>query len=134
MEIFDGAGFVTSGAHPVMMFALDARGPERERIGPPFVSWSAGAWQPSGAIRAVDAYVPGRWYSASIERSDKRFRLEVSGEFRFGGQRTYSATIDGAKMPIWGEGAPDWFMFGDPHENYYEGEVYYDDVRLEVWR
>jgi len=23
-------------------------------------------------------------------------------------------------------------MFGDPHTNYYRGEVYYDDVRLEV--
>lgn len=29
---------------------------------------------------------------------------------------------------------PDWFMFGDPHTNYYEGEVFYDDVTLEVWR
>lgn len=28
---------------------------------------------------------------------------------------------------------PDWFMFGDPHTNYYEGKVFYDDVRLEVW-
>jgi hypothetical protein len=29
---------------------------------------------------------------------------------------------------------PDWFMFGDPHENFYEGEVHFDDVRLEVWK
>jgi hypothetical protein len=29
---------------------------------------------------------------------------------------------------------PDYFMFGDPHTNYYMGEVYYDDVHLEVWR
>jgi hypothetical protein len=25
------------------------------------------------------------------------------------------------------------FLFGDPHTNYYEGQVFYDDVRLEVW-
>jgi len=24
-------------------------------------------------------------------------------------------------------------MFGDPHNNYYEGKVYYDDLRLERW-
>jgi hypothetical protein len=29
---------------------------------------------------------------------------------------------------------PDFFMFGDPHSNYYEGEVLYDDVTLELWR
>ena len=29
---------------------------------------------------------------------------------------------------------PDYFMFGDPHNNYYEGSVYYDDVRLEIWK
>jgi len=41
-----------------------------------------------------------------------------------------------ASFPNWPAGAtwPDWFMFGDPHTNYYEGDVLYDDVRLEVWR
>lgn len=29
-------------------------------------------------------------------------------------------------------GWPEYFMFGDPHTNYYRGEVYYDDLRLEV--
>jgi hypothetical protein len=38
--------------------------------------------------------------------------------------------------PLWPADVtwPDYFMFGDPHNNFYEGEVYYDDVRLEVWR
>jgi hypothetical protein len=41
-----------------------------------------------------------------------------------------------ASFPNWPAGVtwPDWFMFGDPHTNYYEGDVLYDDVRLEVWR
>jgi len=36
----------------------------------------------------------------------------------------------------WPAGAtwPDWLMFGDPHENFYAGEVLYDDVKLEVWQ
>ena len=40
-----------------------------------------------------------------------------------------------ASFPNWSAGAtwPDWFMFGDPHTNYYEGFVYYDDVQLETW-
>ena len=33
-----------------------------------------------------------------------------------------------------GEWWPEYFMFGDPHVNYYEGQVLYDDVKLEVWR
>jgi hypothetical protein len=41
----------------------------------------------------------------------------------------------GADQPHWppGVGYPDYFLIGDPHINYYEGEVYYDDLRLEVW-
>jgi len=30
-------------------------------------------------------------------------------------------------------GVPDFFMFGDPHNNYYRGQVFYDDVKLEYW-
>ncbi len=41
----------------------------------------------------------------------------------------------GPAFPPWPAGGtwPDWFMFGDPHVNYYRGEVLYDDVTLEVW-
>jgi hypothetical protein len=135
MEIHDGQRFVPSGEHPIMMFALDGEGPDHDRIGKPFISWSAGTWQPSGAIRAVDAYLPGRWYRATIERNGPTFTLEVAGTFRFGGARVYRATIDAdARHVFHARGFPDWFMFGDPHTNYYEGEVFYDDVRLEVPR
>jgi hypothetical protein len=39
-----------------------------------------------------------------------------------------------ADQVIWDPSSsfPDYFMFGDPHNNYYTGEVYFDDVRLEV--
>jgi hypothetical protein len=31
-------------------------------------------------------------------------------------------------------GIPDFFMFGDPRNNYYRGSVYYDDIKLEAWQ
>ncbi len=153
MEIFDGESFIKSGEHPVMMFALDGRGRGDERTGKPFIAWANGAWQPSGAIRAVDSYLDGEWYDVTVERFDTVFTLSISGRFRYGGVTTYRASIDAAENCIWhfnrtaAEDAahcqtadwdsnqvwPDWFMFGDPHNNYYEGEVFYDDVRLEVW-
>ena len=166
MEIWDGARFVTSGEQPVMMFALDGGRPGDEQTGPPFFSYAGGAWQPSGAIRAVDAYLPGTWYRATLERDGPRYTITLSGRFKHGGQQTYRATIDAAARcvfhypvdaaeaagavdcvdvgafpsspgdPRWPAGAswPDWFMFGDPHVNYYEGHVLYDDVVLEEWR
>lgn len=167
MEVWDGSRFVWSGEHPIMMFALDGRRHVDARSGNAFLSWSAGAWQPSGAIRAVDAYLPGTWYRLAIERDGPRYTIELSGRFRHGGEQAYRATIDaaarcvwhypvtaeeatgaagcedatplptlGAEHPRWPAGGvwPDWFMFGDPHANYYEGEVLYDDVTLEVWR
>jgi hypothetical protein len=163
MQMWDGARFVPDGERPIMMFALDATGPDVETSGKPFRSWSAGAWQPSGAIRAVDGYKPERWYRVSIERVHDAFTLSVSGDFRHGGVTTYTSTpldargtcvwhenrpgeaaparcIDESRYPtagteLWPHGAayPDYFMFGDPHENFYEGEVYYDDVELEEW-
>ncbi|GAC1535307.1 MAG: hypothetical protein NVS2B9_00460 [Myxococcales bacterium] len=165
MEVFDGKGFIWSGEHPVMMFALDGAGAGTVGAGKPFLSFSGGAWQPSGRIRAVDAYLPREWYRVSIERSDGRFTLEIAGRFKYGGVTVYRSSIDAAANCVWhfnrspGEaparciddgrypslgpefpnwpaaaGWPDYFMFGDPHTNYYRGEVYYDDVRLEVPR
>ena len=42
---------------------------------------------------------------------------------------------DRAGYPSWPAGTTwlDWFMFGAPHENFYEGSVLYDDVKLGVW-
>jgi hypothetical protein len=166
MEIWDGEEFIRSGERPIMMLGVDGQGAvARVENGKPFLSWSAGRVQPSGAIRAVDSYLPGTWYRASIERTEHAYVLEVSGVFRYGGERTYRAVFDLREHCIWhynrpGEVArpecidetplegshspapqwpaglawPDYFMFGDPHINYYEGQVYYDDIRLEVWR
>jgi hypothetical protein len=163
MERFVGQRFVSSGAFPIMMFALDGKGPDDPIVGRPFLSYAAGEWQPSGQIRMVDAYRTDRWYRVAIERVGERFTLEISGDFLHGGERTYRASIDaaarcvlhynrtpdemdprcadetslpdlGPAFPGWPRGSayPDWFFFGDPHENYYTGQIFYDDVRLEV--
>jgi hypothetical protein len=165
MEIWDGHAFRESGEHPVMMFAIDGRTPGgNERIGKPFLSYSGGAWQPSGEVRAVDSYKSDTWYAVSVERRGSLFTLSVEGDLVHGGKRRYSATLDAAArcvfhynrpgepapacedasywpelgpgFPHWpaGKGWGDWLMFGEPHQNYYEGEVLYDDVRLEIWR
>ena len=116
-----------------------------------------------GEIRAADAYKSATWYKVTIERNNGHYTFEVSGDFAFGGRQTYRASIDyrqhcvwhynvqpgadsrcidnrsiaelGAEYPQWpaDRGWPDFFMFGDPHVNYYEGQVYYDDLVLEVW-
>jgi hypothetical protein len=173
LELWTGQDFIWNAEHPVTMIALDGSRPGNEKSGPPFFTWSAGKWQPSGAIRAVDAYLPSTWYRVTVERDGPRYTLTVSGKFRYGGERTYTAAIDAAAACVFhypataaeaagakrcedlgtfdsiaphaaGEAPnarwpadgvwPDWFVFGDPHENYYEGEVYYDDVVLETWR
>ena len=110
----------------------------------------------------VDAYLPGQWYEASIQRDGDQYTMQVSGKFARGGQQTYRASIDAAKHCVWhynntpvtdcastrasaalgpdypgwpsGGSWADWFMFGDPHENFYRGQVLYDDVKLETWR
>ncbi len=166
MQIWDGRQFQWSGQQPVTMIALDGSQPGDEKTGPPFYSYSDGAWQPSGAIRAVDSYVPGTWYQVTIERDGPKYTIQVSGRFKYGGQQTYRATIDAASTCVfhypvdaaeaagasrcvdtgsfpdtggeqrWPAGGawPDWFVFGDPHVNYYEGHVLYDDVVLEEWQ
>ena len=71
------------------------------------------------------------WYAACVERNDTNFVLSVSGDFKWGGQQTYAGSIPIASVYQAKDGIPDFFMFGDPHNNYYRGFVYYDDIRLE---
>lgn len=132
-NIWNGAQYLANGEHPIMMFGIDKNGFEDEFIGKPFLSYANGALQPSGEIRAVDAYKDNSWYTSCIERNATQFVLTVSGDFKFGGQKTYSGAIP-LSMVDKALTSPDWFMFGDPHNNWYRGTVYYDDVRLEVWK
>jgi hypothetical protein len=133
-NIWEGKSWVADGRHPVMMFGVAREGRDEDDTGRPFLSWSNGALQPSGEIRAVDAYKDNTWYSACIERNESAFVLTVSGDFKWGGQQTYVGTIPSDLAYQAGAGIPDFFMFGDPHNNYYQGSIYYDDIKLETWQ
>ena len=154
MQIWNGEEFISSGKNPILMFALDGKGKDDPKTGKPFISFSDWKWQPSGEIKAVDAYLPDQWYEVIIERDQESFTLKVSGKFAYGGYRDYVTTINVKQNNVWHHNRqpdqiwsdcqkeneqtksswPDYFFFGDPHINYYEGEVYYDDIKLEVWR
>jgi hypothetical protein len=133
-NIWEGKKWVADGQHPIMMFGVDKDGNDDDSTGRPFLSWSNGSLQPSGAIRAVDAYKDNTWYSACIERNESAFVLSISGNFKWGGEQTYVGTIPVGSVYQAGAGIPDFFMFGDPHTNYYRGSVYYDDIKLEGWQ
>jgi hypothetical protein len=133
-NIWEGKSWVADGQHPIMMFGVDKDGNDEDSTGRPFLSWSNGALQPAGEIRAVDAYKDNTWYAACIERNPTAFVLTVSGDFKFGGQQTYIGTIPLHSVYAADPTIPDFFMFGDPHNNYYRGSVLYDDIRLETWQ
>jgi hypothetical protein len=133
-NIWEGKSWVADGQHPIMMFGVDKNGDDTDSTGRPFLSWSNGLLQPSGEIRAVDAYKDNTWYAACIERNEDAFVLTVSGDFKWGGQQTYIGTIPLHAVYATDAGIPDFFMFGDPHNNYYRGTVYYDDIKLETWQ
>jgi hypothetical protein len=133
-NIWEGKDWVADGQHPIMMFGVDKEGGDDDANGLPFLSWSNGALQPAGQIRAVDAYKDNTWYSACIARTANAFVLTVSGDFKWGGQQTYTGTIPLSSVYQAAPGIPDFFMFGDPHNNYYRGSVYYDDIKLETWQ
>lgn len=133
-NIWNGTEFEQSGEHPVMMFVLDPNAPASERTGRPFISLANGSWNSEAQdkqIRAADAYLDDTWYDVCIEKTKEHFRLTMAGDFRYGGKTVYDAAIDLAKT-LNPEGTPDYFMFGDPHANYYEGSVYFDDIKLFV--
>lgn len=133
-NVWEANNWVADGQHPIMMFATSKEGPDDNDNGRPFLSWSQGTLQPFGDIRTADAYNDNTWYNACIERNTKNFVLTTSGNFKWGGQQTYVGTIPVKDVTETANTIPDFFMFGDPHNNYYRGSVYYDDITLETWQ
>ena len=139
-HIWNGKKYVQSGEHPIMMFALDKKNAayvyDYNRTGQPFISWANGQWNTEAElrqIRAVDAYREGEWYRVCIEKTKQHYKLSMSGNFRYGGKTTYEGQIERSRV-FDPEGSPDYFMFGDPHVNFYNGMAYYDDLQLFVPR
>lgn len=161
-QIFDGTQFITSGTNPVSIFTLDGKSKAHIHNGKPFIMYANGSWQPTGKIRAVDAYLPKEWYEVTFTRANGKYEFSVSGKFKFGGVTKYQGKIDyksnclyhynqdaielekacvdtgffpelGNQFPHWPADSAyaDHFMFGDPHINFYEGSILYDDLTLE---
>lgn len=126
--------FVASGWHPVVMGAVIGTQAEDPQSGPPFMTHAAEGWNPPGRVLAEDGYLDTRWYTVCIARFDGALAMTIDGEFRFGGRRTYAATLPdaGARLPGFEE--PNYWLAGDPHINYYEGSLLIDDVRISARR
>jgi hypothetical protein len=83
----------------------------------------------------VDSYKDRTWYTTCIARTSGRYWLSVAGDFQFGGKTVYEGAIVTGRVyhaDAGPGGWPEYFMLGDPHTNFYRGEGYYDDLRLEV--
>ena len=122
-------GFFRSGWNPVMLGVVDGAGAALGADGMPFASYAGEQWNKPGEPLAADAYLEHRWYTACFTRAGARLTLRISGEFRYGGQRTYEATVP-AEMTIFGLADPNYWFAGDPHINYYEGSLLLDDLSL----
>lgn len=158
-RIWNGLESAPDGSRPLMMLALDGEFGD-PWVGNPFYCFYANRFE-RGCTTAADAFIDGQTYRVMIERNATHYVLEVAGRFRHGGETVYRDEIDFRAAAVWhynqtAAGAPpnrdsqplarlgidwrawpadsaypDYFMFGDPHINYYEGVVRYDD--LELW-
>ena len=169
MEIWDGSRFVSSGEHPVMMFALDGRGADDARSGnavPLLVRGRVAALGRDPGGGRVPARTPGTGVTverdgpsytrravrqvplrrrADLPRHDRRggaLRLALPGDGRGGGGRR--GCEDASPLPSPRRRATragpraasgrTSSCSATRTSNYYEGEVLYDDVTLELWR
>jgi hypothetical protein len=149
------------GAHYVSMLWLSGEHFGHDWFGNDFVSYTTGGWQTEDPI-FVDKYLDHERYRFSIERDGERYTMSVSGRFYYGGVTTYRASrrfreppvtwhynqqaaeYDGShdekrregsdELHTWPSGSayPDYFLFGDPHINFYEGSAEFDDLDLYV--
>jgi hypothetical protein len=148
----------TDGSHYISMIWLDGTRFGHDSWGNEFVSYTPGGWQ-TGAIFA-DKYLDGARYRFAIERDGERYTMSVTGRFHHGGVTTYRGSrrfrdppviwhynqtaaeyaadhdelrrIGGTELHTWPAGSayPDYFFFGDPHINFYEGAAEFDDLDL----
>lgn len=148
------------GSHYVSMLWLDGESFGNDWYGNRFVSFTPVGWETSEPIftdkyvdgeryrfaieRDGDRYtmsVSGRFYYGGITtyRASREFREspvtwhynQTSGEYAPADHdevRRYS----GAEHHTWPAGSayPDYFLFGDPHINFYEGTAVFDDLDL----
>ncbi|WP_010280784.1 hypothetical protein [Bacillus timonensis] len=153
-------GFEPDGSQYISMIWLQGNDFGDDWTGNRFTTYTPDGFK-EGGTRFVDKYIDGEKYKFAIERDGESYTMSVSGNFHYGGKTTYKATRKFETDPIWhynqtadeyngeynqqktfngdtfdtwpeGSAYPDFFFFGDPHINYYEGTAEYDNLRLYV--
>jgi hypothetical protein len=84
----------------------------------------ADEWTPrwTNALR----YDPKEWYRVEIEKTDRQFILSV---YSSGGDLLKRGKVD--IKDVWrGQGQGEYFVVGEPHENYYQGSMRIDTLKL----
>ena len=84
-------------------------------------------WQPEW--KNAVTYESNQWYSVEVEKTHDEFILRV---YDRNGRLLKSASAD--LKNIWHEDGshPDYFVVGDPHENYYQGSVKIRSISMPV--
>ncbi len=152
---------VVDGSHYISMIWLNGEDWGKDWYGNKFTSWTPGGWQTSPVFadkyipgeayvfaieRGLDSYsmsVSGRFVHGGVRTyaAKRGFREtpvtwhynQEPGEYlpaRFNQTKTF----DGVTFDTWPDGSayPDYFFFGDPHINYYQGTAQYDDLKLYI--
>jgi hypothetical protein len=143
----------------INVIALDGKSVTDPRLGKGFISNHHGGWQKNN-LEPVDYFLANEWYTVTVTRTESHYEYKIEGEFRNAGQTIYSDRINFRKNcifhynqtpqemtpdcvdimqdkffnKIWPADSayPEYFMFGEPHINYYEGDVLVDDITFEV--
>lgn len=77
-------------------------------------------------MKAV-AYEPGKWYRVEIEKTRKRYIMSVRSDT---GRLLKSASVNLEKVWNADEYHKDYFVIGDPHENYYQGSMKIREITI----
>ena len=77
-------------------------------------------------MKAV-TYEPDKWYRIEIEKTKKQYIMSVRSE---SGQLLKSASVDLDKVWHADEYHEDYFVIGDPHENYYQGSMKIREITI----
>jgi len=73
-------------------------------------------------------YGPQEWYRVTLERTQSEFIYSIYDEQ---GRLLKTARVDTKEVwhtdPVY----PDYFVIGDPHENYYQGSFKIQSIHIE---
>ena len=77
----------------VNVFALDGKSKTHLAFGKKFISYLDDKWQKISDV-PVDFYLPNEWYTVTFMRTALFYEFSIKGNFKNGGQRTFTDTID----------------------------------------